>query len=449
MAANGKTVLVLGAGLCAPPLIKYLDSKGYRVIVASRTLQRAAELCQSCAHAEPRQLDVENEADHGKLEAFVKESDAVVSMLPYLFHPVAAKYALAHSKHFLTTSYVSDAIRAFDEEAKQKNLVFINECGVDPGLDHMSAVKVFDDVRRLGGSIKSFKSYCGGLPAPESNDRPMGYKFSWAPRGVLLAARNAAVYLDQNKTVSVPAERLFHEVHTVEVDGVGPLEALFNRDSVKYKGIYSLDQAETVMRCTFRYPGWSATLRSLVELGLLCIESRPEAIQNKTYAQVVAEAAGVDAAGNVKHQVAAKLGLPEDSGPIRDLEWLGLFSTEPVPANTPTRLDAVAAAMLKRMQYAPGEQDMIVMQHEFVAELAGGRSKRITSTMVAKGRPNEDTAMSVTVSVPVAIACHLVLSGQYSVPGVQIPIVPELYIPILKEMEHFGATFVEKHEEVL
>eukprot|EP00906_Rhabdomonas_costata_P007458 RCo010678 len=444
--ASGQVVLVLGAGMVCPPLVKYLDDKGYTVIVASRTLKKAEEVCKGCKRAQAKQLDAESTDDVGPMEALIKEASAVISLLPYLLHTVPARLALKHGKHFMTTSYVSADMKTFDAEAKAKGLVFINECGVDPGMDHMSACKVFHEIAAKKGKLISFKSYCGGLPAPDDNNNPMGYKFSWAPRGVLLAARNSAKFLLDGKEVSIPNSRLFKDIEIIEVPPMGKYEATANRDSLSYIDTYSVQGVQTMKRGTLRNLKWCATLDRFVELDLLSLEV-DNTLNTKTYAEVMAQVVGAPDSKNVKEAVAKKLGLALTDKPITDMEWLGLFSSDRVPSSVNTRLDMVAQAMLPRMQYAPGEKDMLLMKHEFVVEYPD-RREYLSSTMVDIGKPNGATSMSTTVSIPVAIACNLVLSGKFTTPGIQTPVIPELYKPILQELAQMGIEFRESVDKV-
>jgi len=434
MSSKG-SVLVLGAGLVSGPFIHYMSEHGYDVIVGSRTLESTKKVCEGAKLAKPVEIDIETEEGKKTLDEWAKKVDAIISLLPYVFHPEVAQYALKYNKHFLTTSYESDKMKALAEEAKKKGLVFINECGVDPGTDHMSAMRIIDDIRKRGGHISSFTSYCGGLPAPDDNDNPLGYKLSWAPRGVLLASKNTATFLKDGKKETIPGEVLFDNYKIFSVPEGGEFEGYPNRDSTVYKGVYGIDKTQTLIRGTFRNKGWCAQIKKLVDLGYLSLEEKD--LSKSTYAQVLAGLLSLKEsdAASLKKAVAAKFSLKEDDQFIKTMEWLSLFSDEKIPAKVNTVLDALCEQMKKKMQYKPGERDMLAMHHIFRGEFPDGSKEEWTSTLLAYGIKNGETAMSRLVSLPVAIACRLVLEKKFAKPGLFIPTIPELYNPILDELE--------------
>ncbi len=266
-----KNILVLGAGLVAKPLVDYfLDREGFRVDVADLAAERAVSLVAGRPGGRAVSLDIE---DDGRLASLIEASDLVVSFVPYVYHPRVARHCLARGRHLVTASYVSADMKELDAEAKARGLVFLNEVGLDPGLDHMEAMRIIDRVREAGGRVVSFVSYCGGLPAPEANTNPFGYKFSWSPMGVLLASGNSARYLREGREVLLPAEGLFDRLARISVPGLGSFEGYPNRDSLSYRDAYGLEEARTILRGTLRYPGWCLTLKRIKELGLL--DDRP------------------------------------------------------------------------------------------------------------------------------------------------------------------------------
>lgn len=442
MASKG-SVLVLGAGLVTKPLVHYLSEHGWNVILASRTLENAQKLVEGASHTEVHQFDITN-SDHSLLDALTQRSVAVISMLPYIYHAAAAKVAIKHKKHFLTTSYVSDAMRSLEAEAKAAGIVMLNECGVDPGTDHMSALKIIDDVHAKGGKIVSFTSYCGGLPHPKDNDNPLGYKFSWAPRGVLLAAKNDAIFMRDGKEVKIPAGTLYDSVESFNVDGVGKFDGYGNRNSLNYVNIYRIPETKEIIRGTFRYHGWCATLRKLIDVGYLS-EAEHAGLPGKTYAKLTAELIGAPDAADVRGATASRLQLASDSEIMKALDFIGVFSSDiVVTAKSP--IDALVATMLPKMQYKSGEQDMIFMQHKLRIEYPSqNKAETIISRMVSYGDDKIGSAMSRTVSYPVAIATRLLLDGIVKLePGLVIPSTPELYNPILEELRtKFGITWSE------
>ncbi len=438
-------VLVLGAGLVTKPLVRYLlDQPDFHVTVASRTVSKAEKLIGGHPKGTSAALNVKDKA---KLEEFIKENDLSISLLPYTYHVTVAEFCLKHNKHLVTTSYVSPAMKALDAEAKKKGLLFLNEIGLDPGIDHMSAMKIIHEVEKKGGKIKSFESICGGLPAPEANDNPFGYKFSWSPRGVVMAGRNNAHYLKNENDVVIEGKDLFKNNWKKEVEGLGELEVYPNRDSMIYQSLYGLDDAETIFRGTFRNPGWCNTILKISQLGFLDDTERPE-LEGKTLAEVTAKLIGAENINDIKKKTAEKAGLDVDSDEISRFEWLGLFSNIVVPADPPSFLDILANRMLEMMPYKPGERDMIVLQHDFIAEYPDNKKEHIVALLVDYGIPNGDSSMARTVSLPAAIATKLILEGKINLIGVQIPNMPEIYEPVLEELENMNIKFEETYTKI-
>jgi len=437
-----KRVLVLGAGLVAGPLVRYLlDADRFTVTVASRTVEKARRLVGDAKNGEALGLDVHDEA---ALERLIADHDLSISLLPYVYHPLVARLCVKHGKDMVTTSYAKDEMRSLDGPARVAGVILLNEIGVDPGIDHMSAMRVIDRIKGSGGRLVSFTSNTGGLPAPEANDNPFGYKFSWAPRGVLLAGKNPARYLKDGKVVDVPASELFAHHWTTKIEGFGELEVYPNRDSLPYIESYGIESVRDMFRGTLRYPGWCDTLKAIVDLGLLDEEERD--LSGLTLSQVTTRLIRSDGA-DLKGDLAEWLGLPVDSKELANLEWLGLLSDEPVPPGANSYLDLLASVMLSKMQYAPGERDMLVMQHQFIVEYPD-RSEEITATLIEYGIPNGDTAMSRLVGLPAAVAAKLILLGEIDLTGVRIPTIPEIYDPVLDELERLGIAFNETRKRL-
>jgi saccharopine dehydrogenase (NADP+, L-glutamate forming) len=433
-----KKVLCLGAGLVARPFIHYLSDHGYHVVVASRTKAKAERLIKGAKNAESVAFNITE--DHELLEKLTEETDLVCSLLPYVFHVKAAKVAIRHKKPFCTTSYISDEMKALDGDARKAGVLLLNECGVDPGIDHMSAMKIIDDVHGKGGKILSFTSFTGGLPAPDANDNPFGYKLSWSPRGVLLAGRNDAHFLRDGKKEVIPGPELFDNCKQMEVPGMGVFEGYPNRDSLSYIDIYHIPETKTMLRGTFRNNGWCRTLKKIADLGLLNLEER--SFEGMTYADLIRDL--IHDGRNLQKATAAACNIEPDDEIISRFQWLGLFSNDRIPPEVSTSLDALCHLFEEKLQYAPGERDMIVMHHEFIVQLPE-KKKKITSTMIDYGIPNGDSSMSRTVALPVAIASKMILDGRITLTGVHRPIIPELYNPILKELESLDIS-LEEHE---
>jgi len=439
-----KKILVLGAGMVAGAHTRYLlDQPDFHVTVASRTLGKAQDIIRDHSKGEARQLNV---ADEAALEDLIRQSDLAVSLLPYKYHPKVARLCVKHHKHMVTTSYVKEAMTRLDGAAKEAGVILLNEIGVDPGIDHMTAMKVIHHVQRGGGEITSFTSYCGGLPAPEANDNPFGYKFSWSPKGVLLAGKNTAHYLKDGQEVFIPGEELFDHYWTVPVEVEGKVidfEGYPNRDSLPYMETYGIPTTKTMFRGTLRNVGWCPTLRKIVDLGLLDDQER-DGIADTTFARFIADLIG--STGDLKKDLAAFLEVEEDSPVINNLEWLGLLSDDPLPLKKKgAPVDILTARMLEKMQYNEGERDMLILQHEFIAQYPD-HGERITSTMIDFGIPHGDTSMARTVGLPAAIGVKMILQGEINLTGVHTPVVPEIYGLALAELGRLGIQFTERQE---
>jgi saccharopine dehydrogenase (NADP+, L-glutamate forming) len=436
-----KRVLVLGAGLVAKPLVHYLLNKGHEVTVASRTVAKAAKLTAGHPNGRALELDVQDEK---QLADLIRDCDLAVSLFPPQFHPVVARHCIAARKNMVTTSYVSPAMQELDGPAKSAGVTVLNEIGVDPGLDHMSAMRIIDGARRRGGQIVSFRSYCGGLPAPEANDNPFGYKFSWAPRGVLMASRNGAQYLQDGRNVEVPPERLFRDMHLRYVEGAGDFEAYPNRDSISYIDIYGLKGIKTMYRGTFRNMGWCDTMYNFRQLGVLELDER--SVKGKTYAGFMRGIVQAGPKDDLKQAVARKLGVPVDALPVRNLQWLGMFGTSRIKGVKLCPLDVLGTRMFEKLAFKPGERDLLVLFHDFEVAYPDGRREHTTSTMVDYGIPGGDSSMSRTVSLPAAIGAQLILSGSLRTPGVLRPVTEDVYRPVLDELATMQIECKEKTE---
>ncbi|HSQ35541.1 MAG TPA: saccharopine dehydrogenase C-terminal domain-containing protein [Candidatus Binatia bacterium] len=435
-----KKILVLGAGLVSRPGVDYLlRQKDLKVTVASRTVSKAEKMVKGHDNGRAAAVDVENDRD---LAALIRDHDLVISLLPWIHHVRVASLCLEHGKHMVTTSYVSEGMKKLDAPVREKKLLFLNEIGVDPGIDHMSAMKIIHAVQAEGGKILHFHSYCGGLPAPEDNDNPFGYKFSWSPRGVILASRNSARFLENGKIVEIEGKDLFLNYQLEEIEGLGKFEVYPNRDSVPYKELYGLNDAETVIRGTYRNLGWCATFKKIVDLGLVDETPRQD-LKGSTFKQMMAATIGAPASQHVKEDTAAKLGIPADSEIIGRLEWLGLFSDDMV-GDFDNRLDILSQRLQDKLFYKAGEKDMLILRHRFQVRNKDRSEDLITSTLIDFGIPGGDSSMARTVSLPMAIATRLVAEGHIPLTGVQTPVHREIYEPVLRELETLGIRMVEK-----
>jgi len=435
-----KNVLILGAGMVSKPMVDYLfKNTEFKITMASRTVSKAQKIINNNSKGQAISLNVK---DKNTLEKLISESDLTVSLLPYVFHPTVAEFCIKHKKPMVTTSYVSEKMKSLDSDAKKAGIIILNECGLDPGIDHMSAMRIINDVKEKGGKIISFKSSTGALPSHEVNNNPFGYKFSWAPKGVLLASKNPSKWLEDGKIKSYPGEELFEHYYIQDIADIGSFENYPNRDSVPYKDIYGLEDAKTVYRGTLRMTGWCETMRKVVSLGWLD-EKALDDPSIKTYAEITLRLIGEKDKEKIIKSTAKYLGLETYSAVIKRLEWLGLFDDILLPNDKNNPLDYLNVLTLNKMGLKDNERDMIVMHHEFKAKYSD-KDEYITSTLVDYGIANGDSAISRTVSIPAAIAVKMILDEKITTKGVCIPVLPGIYNPILDELEKMGIKFIEK-----
>ncbi len=434
-----KKVLILGAGMVARPIVTYLLDKGYFVSVADLVKEKAEELTKGYNNSQAIQWSVDNEA---ALDKMVNEHDITVSLLPWMFHVIVAKYCIKHKKNMVTTSYVKPEMKALDNAAKDAGIIILNELGLDPGIDHMSAMRIIDHVHNNNGKIEEFYSICGALPAPEAANNPFRYKFSWSPKGVVMAGNNEANYLKHGKNISVPTENLFKNPLSVDFPQVGKLEIYPNRDSVSYIDIYGIQETSTIMRGTFRFPGWCETIDAMKALKLISSDSYD--FTGKTYAEMVAVLIGADSSADIIRKSAKFLNISEDAYALKALEWLGVFDHRPMNRQTDTPFEITSDLMISKMELGRNERDMVVMQHIFLVKYSDGRKEVIKSSMLDFGTLATDTAVARTVALPAAVGVEMILAGEISAKGVHIPVIPEIYNPILNRLEDMNIKMVEE-----
>lgn len=434
-----KRVLILGAGLVVRPMVEYLLEREISVKIATITREEADNMIRGNPYGSSLKWSADDAGTLGKL---VSGSDVVVSFLPWRHHASVARVCVENRKPLVTTSYVQPEMMALDEQARKAGVLLLNEIGLDPGIDHMTAMKVIDHIHKKKGKVNEFWSMCGALPAPEAADNPMKYKFSWSPRGVIMAGKNNARYLKKGKEVNVDPANLFRDTFIYNFPGLGDLEVYPNRDSVSYTGIYGIEEVSTMYRGTFRYKGWCETLDAMKRLGML----NDEIIDctNMTYAGFMAERAGAGMADPVK-SIASRLNLPENSIPLRSLDFLGFFSDEILNYTKTSPFEITSGRMIEKMTPGNNERDMVVMQHLFLASYPDGGKEVIKSSMLDFGTPSANTAVARTVALPAACAVRMILEDQLALKGVHRPVIPEIYEPVLDELRTLGIGMKEEY----
>ncbi|HEY6899814.1 MAG TPA: saccharopine dehydrogenase C-terminal domain-containing protein [Puia sp.] len=416
-----KQILLFGAGKSATSLIRYLigvcASHSWQLVVAESNLSLAQSKIGDAPQALAVRLQVENEDERLGL---VQKADVVISLLPPALHYLVAQSCLNAKKHLLTASYVDDTIRALEPAIRESGLLFLCEMGLDPGIDHMSALQLIASIKAQGGRIHSFLSHTGGLVAPESDDNPWRYKISWNPRNVVLAGSAGARYKEKGQTVTVPYSELFARTGCIGLMETGPLAWYPNRDSLAYIPIYQLEEADTFIRTTLRYPIFCQAWKAIVQAGLT---------DDKTPLR----------AATIVEWSAPLLPLVDaESRPLFD--FLGLFDSSPVPSGAHSSADVLQYLLETRLAMSPQDKDMIVMQHELEFEKEGKHYTE-TSTLVVKGEDSLHTAMARTVGLPLGIAAKLLLENKLPIRGLHIPILPAIYEPVLAELEQQGIRF--------
>ncbi len=433
-----QTILIAGAGKSSIYLIdyilKYAPKYKWRVIVADSNAEIIKAKIGKSLYAEAVAIDI---TDRSKREPLVKQADIVISLMPPHLHIHLAKDCLKHKKNLITSSYISEEMRAMDKEVKEAGLMFMCEMGLDPGIDHMTANKIIHGIHRVAGIITSFKSYCGGLIAPESDNNPWHYKFSWNPRNVVTAGSGGARYLLKGKEEDVPYEKMFEAIRKVNVPDAGTLAYYPNRDSLSYVDLYEVPDVKTFMRATLRHPNFNKGWQALITLGLTDATDSIES-QGNTYLSWVKQKAGWTK-GSVEDFVAKKLNA--DDKVMHMLTWLGLFEQKPLPEGTHSSADILLSLLIPRWEMAPEDKDMVVMLHEIEYQHRGNKIK-LSSSMVVKGENRDHSAMAKTVGLPIAILARMVLGNKISLPkGVVIPNMPAVYRPVLTELAHYDIEF--------
>jgi saccharopine dehydrogenase (NADP+, L-glutamate forming) len=441
------TIVILGAGKSSTYLIDFLaDScaeKSRSLILADLDLEAAKAKLKNRKETRAEQLDSANDAQR---RALIAKADVVISMLPAFMHPLVAKDCLELGKHFFSASYESDAMREMSAEVEAKDLFFLNECGLDPGIDHMSAMKIIHEAKSKGEEILSFKSYCGGLLAPESEDNPWKYKFTWNPRNVILAGHGTSRYIEKGDLKYVPYHQLFRRLETVSFPGLGDFDGYPNRDSLSYRQVYGLETIPTMIRGTLRRAGFCKAWDVFVQLGMTDDSFQMEMHENTTLRSFLNAFLPYHESLSVEEKLAEV--IPDlDFPTFEKMQWLGFFENRHLPKTKGTPAQILQSILELDWALLPEDRDMIVMQHLFEIKTKNGL-KKVSSSLVSFGQDSVYTAMAKTVGLPLAIGVDLFLDGKIKKSGLHVPVIPEIYEPILAELLKFGIRFEERILEV-
>lgn len=441
-----KKILLIGAGRSTISLIDYLlenlEKENWTLLVGDQNIDFAKSKIGDHSRASAIAFDV---TDDEQREQEISDSDIVISMLPAHMHVSVAKDCIRFKKNMVTASYVSKEMRALEQDAIANGVTIINEIGVDPGIDHMSAMKVIDEIRGKGGKIEEFETFTGGLIAPESDDNPWNYKFTWNPRNVVLAGQGGAVKFIQSGTYKyIPYHKLFRRTEIIDVEGYGKFEGYANRDSLMYRSVYQLEDIKTMYRGTLRRPGFSRAWNVFVQLGATDDSYQIENSDQMTFRDFINLFLAYNPNDSVELKLKHYLNMHQDDVELFDkLEWLDIFKSIRIPLKNASPAQILQYILERKWSLSIEDKDMIVMWHKFVYELDGSIHE-LHSSMVVKGEDSLRTAMAKTVGYPVAIAAKMLLKGVIDRPGIQIPIAREIYEPVLSELKRYGVDFKEK-----
>lgn len=440
-----KSILVVGAGRSSSSLISYLLQHAptcqWHITIADYSQAAAQAHLATSLQGKAIAFDINN--TQASAEA-VAQADIVISLLPAHLHIMVARLCLQYNKHLLNASYVSDEMKSFHNEAVRKGLLFLNECGLDPGIDHMSAMQVIDNIKAMGGKMVSFESFTGGLIAPDTDPiNPWRYKFTWNSRNVVLAGQSTARYLHQGEYKYIPYQQLFQRTIPVTLPGYGQYEGYANRDSLKYIDTYGLNGIRTMQRGTLRNEGYCAAWNVFVQLGCCDDTYQMDNVEEMTHRDFIDAFLPDHPAYSTQQKICAQLGLEGNGPEMRRLTWSGLFETEKIGLTKGTPAQLLEHILNKKWKLHPQDKDMIVMWHRFIYDL-DGKQKETHASLIAHGEDAVYTAMAKTVGLPLAIAAKLLLQNKIRQRGVVLPITKEIYDPILLELKTLGIELTER-----
>lgn len=436
-----KKVLILGAGMVVKPMVHHLLDNNIDVTLASRTRAKADKILEGYSSGSSIEWTVDQS---DLLDELVRTHDLVVSLLPYTHHVTVAERCIAHRKNMLTTSYVSPEMKALDARACEAGIIILNEIGVDPGYDHMTAMEIIERVHGKDGKVDEFYSLCGALCAPEASDNPFRYKFSWSPKGVVMASNNGARFLKEGQVVELDTSDVFKNPLEIEFPDVERMHVYPNRDSLSYIELYGIPEVKTMYRGTFRYDRWCAAMDLLKALNLTAYQELD--FKDKTYAGITAELNGFNP-GTLMEDIMQKFKLNNDDPALMAIEWLGILDNEPISLEKGSAFDLTSDLMIKKMMMTEEERDMVIMQHIFHVSWPDGKKEKIVSRMLDYG-DGTYTSIARTVALPAAIGVRLILDGKIKEIGVQIPLKRTIYEPVLKELAILGISMSESSEQL-
>lgn len=440
-----KRILIIGSGRSSSMLLKYLEENsnkfGWKITVGDRDIKHAREKANTVTRVIT--LDVFNEL---QLNDEVQAADIVVSMLPARFHPVVAISCLKHSKSMLTPSYESHEMHDMQTRAKSQGILFLNEMGVDPGIDHMSAMQIIDRIKEQGHELLDVETFTGGLIAPESDNNPWHYKITWNPRNIVLSGQEGpACFIQEGTFKYIPYHRLFRRTEVIDIEGYGKFEGYANRDSLKYIEKYDLQGVPTVFRGTLRRPGFCRAWDVFVQLGATNDSYVMQHTENMTYKEFINSFLYYSREDPVRTKLYQYMHIDQDSDVREKLEWLGIFDDTKIGLKDATPAQILEHILCQKWALEPGDKDMLVIWHKFVYREKGKKIPTLlTSSMVVTGDDTLNTAMSKAVGLPLGIAVKMVLSGQIKLEGVYIPTIKEIYEPVLRELALHDIEFKEK-----
>lgn len=440
-----RNILLFGAGRSASTLIKYIldnsSAEHWKLTVVDVSEELAQQKIGNHSRGFAIGLDIHEEHQRRLL---VASADIVISMLPAALHKEVAIDCVIMKKNLVTASYISTDIAALNDEAIDSGVLLMNECGLDPGIDHMSAMNIIEELKSEGNKILSFKSYTGGLVAPESNDNPWGYKFTWNPRNVVIAGQGTARYIENKQYKYIPYNRLFTQIETIEVEGYGKFDGYANRDSILYRHHYGLDNVATMLRGTLRHEGYCKAWDVFVRLGLTDDSFVVEHSNDLTYRQLLEAFLPANTKGNsINERLANFYGVDATDERIEKVMWTGVGEDVKINLQEATPAQILQQLLEPKWKLNDGDKDMIVMSHIFEFEDTSKKISKLISNLVVKGDDTIHTAMSKTVGLPLAITAKNILNGKIKAKGVKMPLHVEVYKPVLKELESYGIVFTE------